>query len=60
MFSVDYVLIVEAMCLLVDILFGNEIDSHKKILILVKNHSYRKVIGFLLIIENLFTIKVQE
>jgi hypothetical protein len=34
MFSIDYILIVDAMCLLVDILLTKQIDSHKKNLFL--------------------------
>jgi hypothetical protein len=36
MFSIDYIRIVDGMCLLVDILLKNEMDSHKKNLVLLR------------------------
>jgi len=47
MFSIDYMRIVGGMCLLVDILLKNEMDSHKKNLVLLRIIPYRKVLVLL-------------
>lgn len=59
MFSIDYMLIVDMMCLFLDILLENEIDSHKKNLVLFLIIPIKRCL-FAYPNKNLFTTKAQE